>query len=99
MIVIAGKVRIRPERRNDAIAAAVAMSVASEAEAGCIRYRFSADLRDPDIFYLFEAWESADALKGHGQTSHMAEFNRQLPDLIASKPELKRYEVAAVRDL
>src|SRR6185503_126047 len=41
MIVIAGTVRIRPERRDDAIRHALAMAEASRAEAGCVAYRFS----------------------------------------------------------
>lgn len=39
MIVIAGQVSVRPERRDEAVRAALAMAEATRRENGCISYQ------------------------------------------------------------
>ena len=96
MIVIAGRVKIKPEVREDAIKVAVTMANASQAEAGCIAYRFYADLEAPNTFFIFEHWESEAALKAHFETPHMAEFRNHLPRLLAEDINIQRYDVSSV---
>lgn len=95
MIVIAGQVAVRPDRREDAARVAREMAAATQREAGCVAYRFSADLADPNTFLLFEEWESEEALGRHFKTPHMAEFQRQLPGFLAGAPAIKRYVVTS----
>jgi len=99
MIVIAGSVRVRPERRAEAVRVAIEMARATRAEAGCLHYRFYAELEEPDTFFIFEQWESADALARHFQSEHMRTFQSALPGLLAGAPDIRRYEVAAVSPL
>jgi quinol monooxygenase YgiN len=96
MIVIAGTVAVRPDKRDEAVRAALAMAEATRREPGCITYRFSADLADPNSIYIFEEWESGDALARHFQTEHMRIFRAGLPGLLAGPSTVKRYEVASV---
>jgi quinol monooxygenase YgiN len=96
MIVIAGTVRLHPEHRAEAIERALRMAAASEAEPGCRTYRFFADLRDPDTFFIFEEWEDETALAAHFQTAHMAEFREHLPKLVAGEMRIQRYAVSAI---
>jgi quinol monooxygenase YgiN len=96
MIVIAGKVLVRPERREEAVRAALAMAEATRKEPGCITYQFSADLADPNTIRIFEEWESEEALSHHFQTEHMRVFRAQLPDLLAGPPTIRRYAVTSV---
>jgi quinol monooxygenase YgiN len=93
MIVIAGKIAVRPEGREDARRAALAMAEATRRESGCISYAFYADLADPGAFFLFEEWESDAALAAHFQTEHMARFQQQVPALLAGPPTITRYVV------
>jgi quinol monooxygenase YgiN len=95
MIVIAGSVSVRPERRDDAVRAARAMIAATRRETGCRAYGFHADLDDPNLFLVFEEWESEEALVRHFGTEHMATFGAQLPGLLAGPPKLTRYIVSA----
>ncbi|GGR34734.1 putative quinol monooxygenase [Deinococcus ruber] len=95
MILIAGTVRLHPQQREAAVAHALRMAQATHAEAGCLAYTFSADLADPDVFHIFEAWGDEAALRAHFQTPHMAEFNRQLPTLVAAAPQLQKYQVSS----
>ena len=99
MIVVAGTVKVRPEQREAAVALAAWMSQQSEAEAGCLRYRFYSDINDANTFFIFEEWESEEALAHHFQTDHMARFQEQLPALVAGEMAIKRYGVTAVSDM
>jgi quinol monooxygenase YgiN len=99
MIVVAGSVRIRPEHREAAVRAALAMAEATRREAGCRTYRFSADLADSALFYIHEEWDSAEALALHFATPHMAEFNSRIPGFLAGAPEITRFEVSAAGPL
>jgi quinol monooxygenase YgiN len=99
MIVIAGTILVKPERRDEARRAALAMAEATRREAGCISYAFYADLADPGTFFLFEEWESDAALAAHFQSEHMARFQQQVPALVAAPPKIKRYVVEAATEM
>lgn len=99
MIVIAGQIPVQPEKREEAVAAALEMAAATQQEAGCITYDFHASLADPNLFLIFEEWETAEALAAHSQTPHMAVFRQKLGNVVAGKGWIKRYEVASVGDL
>ena len=96
MIVIAGKIQVKPERRDEARKAALDMVEATRREAGCVSYAFYADLVEPATFFLFEEWESDAALGAHFQTEHMARFQQQAPAFLAAPPTIKRYVVESV---
>lgn len=95
MIVIAGTIQVRPERREEAVRAALAMAEATRRESGCVSYAFYGDLLDPGMFFVFEEWESDAALVAHFQTEHMARFQQQAAALLAGAPAIKRYVVEA----
>lgn len=99
MLVIAGTIRIDAERRADAAAAAIEMQTATRAEPGCISYTFSADLAEPGLFHVFEAWESPEALAAHFQAPHMATFQQAVAGLGVREMKLQRYEIASVGPL
>jgi quinol monooxygenase YgiN len=99
MVVIAGRIPVKPERREDAVRLARDVARETVKEPGCTSYRFWADLEDPGLFFVFEEWESTDALNHHFTTPHMQVFMTKIPDLVAGAPEIKRYEVASVAPL
>jgi len=94
MLVIAGIIKVKPESRAEAVRAAVKMATATHAEPGCTTYRFSADLEDPNTIYIFEEWESDEALMQHFQSPHMAEFNAAIPRFLAAPPSIDRFDVS-----
>ena len=96
MIIVAGKVAIRPERRAAAIQVALRMAEATQSEPGCITYQFFADLKDPNTIFVFEAWETEEALAQHFQTDHMKAFQQELPKFVAGEMDIKRYQVESV---
>jgi quinol monooxygenase YgiN len=98
MIVIAGEVQVRPEKREEAMHAALEMIAETLKEPGCRAYRFSTALDDPSRIHIFEEWDSMDALGAHFQSPHMAKFQAVLPGVLAAPPRLARYEVASKGD-
>jgi quinol monooxygenase YgiN len=98
-IIITGKVAIKPGKQAEALEATTRMAVASRAEAGCISYRFYSSLEEADTILAFEEWESDEALASHFQTEHMKIFQKALAELVAARPEIKRYEIQAVGPL
>jgi quinol monooxygenase YgiN len=67
---------------------------AVRAEKGCIEYSPAIDAEGigsfqakfgPDTFVVIEKWESADALKAHAASPHMAAYAAKTRDMIASR--------------
>ena len=62
MLVIAGRIRVKPARREDAVRLALDVARETVQEPGCRSYRFYGDLEDPALFFIFEEWDGPDAL-------------------------------------
>ena len=67
---------------------------AVHAEQGCIEYGPAEDAEGigsfqtkfgPDTFLVIEKWESADALKAHAGSPHMAAYGAKTREMIASR--------------
>jgi len=99
MIVVAGRVTVKAETREEAKQVALRMAEATRAETGCISYTFYSDLADPNAFFIFEEWESDDALRRHFETPHMAAFNQEIPKHVGGEVKIQRYEVQSVSRL
>lgn len=95
-MVVAGEIRIDPEKRDDAVAAVLEMMAATRDEEGCVAYVFSGDLEDPGLFRLFEEWETAEALEAHFETPHMADFQAKIADVGVSQRIIHKYAVSSV---
>lgn len=99
MIIVAGKVQIKAGMLQEALKVTRPMEEATQAEPGCISYRFYVDPYDDTQIMVFEEWESPEALVHHFQTPHMAAFNAELPRFLAGQPDIKRYEIEAITSL
>lgn len=78
MLVVTGVVEIEPGGVEAAKAAAIRMVAATRTEDGCLEYAFWQSLEQPNLFRVYEEWESRAALQAHGQTPHMAEWRAEL---------------------
>ncbi len=94
MITVAGRVVIRQEMRSQAVAAAVKVTRATQADAGCLQYHFYSDLKDPNVLHVFEEWESVEALAAHMQLPHTMEFLAAIGNMVAGAPLVTRYVVS-----
>ncbi len=92
MIIVNGHLKIPVASQDRALDSMKALITATRAEDGCIRYAFARDLLDPEIVHVSEAWESAAALKAHGQAPHMAAFGKVAATLGIMERDIKMHE-------
>lgn len=95
MIVIQGHLDIGPADRDAVVPLMIAVHDASQAEEGCLTYRFAEELGRPGRFWLIEAWESEEALAAHFATAHMATFRAGLGELEVTDRALFKHEVTS----
>lgn len=93
-IVISGTFHVHPEKHADAVAAMVAMQQASQAEDGCVHYRFMQDLEDPNTLHIFEEWANGEALKAHFGMPHMAAFQAVFATALAGNSGITKYAIS-----
>jgi quinol monooxygenase YgiN len=69
-------------------------------EAGCLVYRFTADLTSPTLFYMSELWESEAALKAHLQAPSFLNAigtlmaHAKILNFVTRQGELVHYDLA-----
>jgi quinol monooxygenase YgiN len=94
-IIMTVSFHLLPDKRDEAIAAALAMQAATTREPGCSEYRFWTAADNPNALGLFERWDNQEALDAHLGTAHMAAFGHAMTTVLEQQAELTRYEVAS----
>ena len=97
MHVIAGKFKVKPERRKEIVALAHSLFDLSRAEPGNISYNFYEDKGSENSFLFFEEWESQQAIDFHFQTPYFKEFMVKFPNMIVGEPQITIYEIKDVK--
>ncbi len=97
MLLVIGRVRCDPERRDELIAELKKMQDNSRSEEGCLRYGFFAAVEDPLSFVAVEEWTDRDALDRHFAEPHLHEFARRLLELVSAQPEVAIHEIAETK--
>lgn len=93
MLILAVTAPIRPDRRDEAVQIAIRMVEETRKEEGCLAYTFHSPVDDPNTFFVYEEWASAEALQGHMSSEHMKEFQKQMPGVLAGEVTVKQYSV------
>ncbi|MDJ0786732.1 MAG: putative quinol monooxygenase [Myxococcota bacterium] len=70
MIILTGWVDVDPERRDAALEAGRPHMEATRAWPGCLDYVWSGDPLNPARIYVYERWESEEALARHFEGPH-----------------------------
>ncbi|MCB9437556.1 MAG: antibiotic biosynthesis monooxygenase [Anaerolineales bacterium] len=94
MIIVAGKATIKAGTQAEALAVMQTMIDATQAEAGCISYQIYQNPYEATEFFIFEEWDSLEALAQHFQTDHMREFSQRIPNYLVGELQIKRYDVS-----
>jgi len=94
MILVIGRARCSPERRDELVVAFEQMQTASRREEGCLRYGFFAAVEDSLEFVAVEEWVDREALDRHFGEPHLQEFARRLGEIVSERPEVAIHEVA-----
>lgn len=94
MIHVVAIITAKPGQRQAILAAFRDNLPAVHAEAGCLEYIPVIDIEGgpnnlakigPDSFMVIEKWESAEALRAHAASAHMAAYAARVKDLLASR--------------
>lgn len=81
------KVRVKPERRADFLAAIEVDAVGSERdEPGCVRFNVLQDAGDDDVYYFYEVYTDEAAVDAHREAPHYAVW-RAAADTLAAPVE------------
>ena len=82
MIVIRASMKAKQGKREEALVAIRATVEGSNDEPGCIEYRFTSDIDDPDIFHVIEIWEDESSLFAHFGGDAFKGFMAKSGDLV-----------------
>ncbi|MFM0032800.1 putative quinol monooxygenase [Paraburkholderia madseniana] len=94
MIHVIATITARPGQREAVLTLLSKNRPAVLAEEGCISYEAVVDAPDfgtmqtplgDDTFAVVERWESAEALRAHAASAHMAEYGRNTRPLLVSR--------------
>jgi quinol monooxygenase YgiN len=96
MIVINARISVTAGQVGRMKQAIAEMERASRAEPGCFDYAFATDVSDPGVMRIVERWESAEALRAHFATPHMAGFQAAMQQDPPAGMEVKVYEVKEI---
>ena len=98
-LIVAGTVRVPPDKLDGLRPHMLAMMTATRAEDGCGAYSYAEDVAEPGLVHVFEIWRDQAALDAHFKTAHMAAWRAAWPGFGVSDRNLKAYEIAAERGL
>ena len=91
-ILVTGIIDLDPAKRDAAIAAVTKVMEATQAEAGCVTFTFSADVSDPGRFWLQEEWADEDSLAAHMEQPHLAELMGAMGELGVTSAVIKQWD-------
>jgi quinol monooxygenase YgiN len=65
----------------------------SRAEAACINYDVHRSDEDPELWCVYENWQSAEELAAHFGLPHMQAFVAEVPALVEGGLDLRRFSM------
>jgi quinol monooxygenase YgiN len=78
-------------KRDEVEAAYAELMRASLSEPGCLLYDLVVSEENPNVWHMFEKWESKSAWDDHMQTDHVARIQLLEPQLIVAPTKLNFY--------
>jgi len=94
VLLVIGRVRCDPEKREELVAQLERMQDDSRREDGCLRYGFFAAVEDANSFIAVEEWADREALDRHFAEPHLREFTTRLLEIVSERPEVAIHEVS-----
>lgn len=93
MLIIAGRLHVDPDAREDYLDGCVAVVEQARSSPGCLDFALSADLVDPGRINVFERWESDEDLHRFRGNGPEAKQTAQIRDA-----EVRKYRISATED-
>ena len=98
-LILAGTIRISPERLTDLRPHLRAQVEGTRAEPGCLDYALTEDPLDPGLIRVYEHFESEAALAHHRATPHMAAWRAACAELGVHGRDLSAFDVSDYRKI
>ncbi len=73
--------------------------IASLREQGCLLYDLVVSEESPNVWHMFEKWESKAAWDDHMETEHVARIQQLEPQLIVAPTKLNFYTPLAMQQI
>lgn len=99
MLLIAGTVRLPPDKLIEARPAMERMISASRAEPGCIEYSYAQDVLEAGLIHVKEIWRDRPALDEHFRSAHIAHWRSSWAALGIADRNLVLYEVGEAQPI
>jgi quinol monooxygenase YgiN len=93
-VLVAGTVEIKAGDRDKALADATALMADTRSQPGCRHYVWSADPTSDTRIYVYENWESSDALCAHLAGPFYAKMLGLLGSYEVHNVEVLKYKIA-----
>ncbi|HMA86943.1 MAG TPA: putative quinol monooxygenase [Desulfosalsimonadaceae bacterium] len=89
MIAVIATLPVKPEKREEALAAVKELMAGVADEDGTIDYTLNIDEQDPDTFIFIERYQDMAALTAHSATPHFKAFMDKASEFAADAPEIR----------
>lgn len=96
MVIVIARVMVRPDRRDDFLAAARNCVAETRLEAGNIAYDFFESATEPNRFVFVERWKSHEANKAHLQSGHVQTLLQLAAECVAEMPLIEAITPAKI---
>jgi quinol monooxygenase YgiN len=94
MIILAGTVRVTPDKTEALRPHMETMMRASQAETGCRAYSLAFDLIDPGLIRVFEMFDDIAARDVHWGSAHMKSWRAACAEQGVGERNMAMYEIA-----
>ena len=85
MIYVVATITIKPEKREETLAAARINIAATQKEKGCIAYDMHESVTTPGTYVVVERWETRADLTAHSQAEHFKVWRKAGAEGITSR--------------
>jgi quinol monooxygenase YgiN len=92
---VVARIKARPGKVNELLSIVSSLVEPTRKEPGCLQYILLQNNEDPTDLTLVEEWRDSKALESHFATKHFKDALKNLPNLVASEPDIRRYHVVA----
>lgn len=92
LLTVIAHMRAQAGKEQELRDALVALIEPTSQETGFVNYDLHQSTEDPAVFYLYENWDSADALDAHLAAPHLQQFAGRLDELLDGGLHINRLQ-------
>ncbi len=92
MLIVTGRVRVRPEEIGTALTLSLDHVRRSRAEPGCLLHSVHQDVEDPNALVFVEHWADRNALAAHFQVPASNQFVAGITALSVERPTIDIFD-------